>query len=73
MNDTMTREEKMKAAWQAVKKIIHETVKDLGGIPSGHLYAHVRGMMSLDVYNTMLSELKAEGKLSEENFYLTAN
>ena len=68
----MTREEKTKAAWQAVKGIIYDTVKDTNGCPSGHLYAMLVGHLSLDVYQKMLSELKAEGKIEESNFFLTA-
>lgn len=68
----MTREEKAKAAWQAVKDIIVDTVRDLNGAPSGHIYAHLMGYMSLDIYQKMLSELKAEGKIEESNFFLTA-
>ena len=68
----MTREEKAKAAWNSVKDIIYDTVKDLKGVPSGHLYAHLLGIMSLDIYNKMLSELKQEGRISESGFFLTA-
>ncbi len=66
-----TREEKIKAAWNGVKDVIVDTVRDLNGIPSGHLYAQLMGLMSLDVYNKMLSELKAEGRVSESGYFLT--
>ena len=66
-----TREEKIKAAWQGVKDVIVDTVKDLNGTPSGHLYAHLMGMMSLDIYNKMIAELKQEGKIKESGHFLT--
>ena len=69
----MTREEKMNAAWNTVKGIIYDTIKESpDGAPSGHIYAALMGYMSLDVYNKMLSELKAEGKISEKYHLLTA-
>jgi hypothetical protein len=67
-----TREEKSKAAWQGVKDVIYDTVKDLNGTPSGHLYAHLMGMMSLDVYSKMVAELKREGRIKESGYFLTA-
>lgn len=67
----MTREEKAKAAWQAVKDIIFDTVKDTNGVPSGHLYAMLMGHMSLDIYNKLVSELKQEGKIQESGYFLT--
>ncbi len=67
-----SREEKAKAAWNGVKDVICETVQALNGMPSGHLYAQLMGLMSLDVYNKMLSELKQEGRISESGYFLTA-
>lgn len=67
----MTREERAKAAWNDVKDIIVDTVKALNGVPSGYIYAQLMGLMSLDIYNKMLSELKAEGRISESGFLLT--
>ena len=67
-----TREEKIQAAWNGVKDVIVETVRDLNGVPSGQLYVHLMGMMSLDIYNKMLSELKAEGRITESGYFLTA-
>ena len=68
----MTRQEQAKAAWQAVKDIIVDTVRDTGGVPSGHLYSILMGHMSLDIYQKMLAELKAEGKIEESGHFLTA-
>ena len=57
----------------ATMAAIYETIRDLGGVPSGHLYARLMGRMSLDTYNLMISTLKQQGLVSESGHYLTAN
>ncbi len=64
-----TREE-IKAALSAVMAL-GEAIKDLGSVPSGHLYAHVMGHMSLDNYNAAIGLLKRAGAVKEENHLLT--
>ncbi len=70
----MTREEKAKAAWQKVKEIIFDTIKDCQdptfGTPSGPMYAALMGHISLDIYDKMISELIAEGKIRQSNYCL---
>ena len=38
-------------------KAIAEAVRELGEVPSGHLYAHLMGQMSLDTYEGMIAKL----------------
>lgn len=62
--------EEIKAALSAVMAL-GEAIKDLGSVPSGHLYAHVMGHMSLDSYNAAIGLLKRAGAVKEENHLLT--
>lgn len=64
-----TREE-IKAALSAVMAL-GEAIKDLGSVPSGHLYSQVMGHMSLDNYNAAIGLLKRAGAVKEENHLLT--
>lgn len=62
--------DKEKAALSVVMAI-GETIKDLGHVPSGHLYAQVMGRLSLDQYNKVIDLLKKVGAVKEENHVLT--
>ncbi len=44
-------------------------IRELGEIPSGHLYARLMGQMDLECYNNIISILK-HGKLVEEKHHL---
>lgn len=57
----------------AYAKAIYETILELGGIPSGHLYAQLMGKMTLDQYNDIIGLLKDSALVSESGHYLTAN
>ena len=56
----MNEEQKMKAAVE-IMKAVASAVKDLGSIPSGHLYAQLMGKMSLDSYEKMTGALERMG------------
>lgn len=43
------------------------------GISSGHLYAMVMGVLSLDQYQAVINELKDLDLVKESNYLLTAN
>jgi hypothetical protein len=60
----------VKAAVQVVVAI-GETIKELGSIPSGHLYAQLMGRMSLDTYNKIIGVLVKTGAVKEEGYLLT--
>lgn len=40
-------------------------IKELGRVPSGHLYARLMGTVSLDVYQIMIDSLKRAGMVRE--------
>jgi len=42
-----------RAAMQIVLAV-SETIRDLGRVPSGHLYAQLMGRMSLETYNLII-------------------
>jgi len=45
---------------------IAETIRELGSIPSGHLYAQLVGRMTLEQYNGVIDTLKNAGLVREE-------
>ena len=55
----------------ACAQAIYETVKESGGIPSGHAYAAMMSLISLDEYNYIISALKKADLIDESGFYLT--
>lgn len=64
----MTNQEK--AALQVVLAV-GEAIKDLGSVPSGHLYARLMGHMSLETYNKVIALLVKTGAVKEESHLLT--
>lgn len=59
---------KTKAAMSALNtiiKTIEETVSDAGplGVPSGHLYAALMGIMSLDTYEKIMAGMVQSGRI----------
>ena len=61
-------DKKQVAAQLRIVAAIGEAIKDLGSVPSGHLYARVMGILYLDQYNQVIGILKKQG-LIEEKFY----
>ena len=57
--------------WKAVGAI-DDAIKEAGedGIPSGHLYAMMMDLMSLDTYDSIIDLLKKAGKVKEEDYLL---
>ena len=62
-----------KQAVGAFKKVlaVAETIRELKGVPSGHLYAQLMGFFSLEEYNKTIEILKNGDLVKEENFFLT--
>ena len=54
-----------------IVKAIAEAIRDLGSVPSGHLYARVMGILSLDQYNQVIGILKKQGLIEEKYHELT--
>ena len=51
-----------------ILRAIAETIRELGKVPSGHLYARLMDKLSLDQYNKVINVLKHAG-LVEEKFH----
>jgi hypothetical protein len=54
-----------------VAAAVGDAIRELGSVPSGHLYAHLMGRMDLDTYNGCIKILKQAELVSEENHLLT--
>ena len=67
---TTTNEVETKKAL-AIAMTLADAIRELGEIPSGHLYARVMGYMSLDVYTAIIRALKGAGLVEETNNLLT--
>ena len=67
----MTRNEAI--LWQTISAI-HKAITEAGeaGLPSGHLYATLCGMISLETYQGILAILIKSGKITEQNHLLRA-
>ena len=50
---------------------IGQTIKELGSIPSGHLYAQLMGKMSLETYTKIIDLLVRTGAVKNEGHLLT--
>lgn len=62
--------EAIQATIQTVAAIA-EAIRDLGSVPSGHLYAQVMGHMSIDQYSQIIVLLKKAGLVTESGHLLT--
>ncbi len=54
-----------------VIKAVADAIRDLGSIPSGHLYAQLMGHMSLDQYQQIIGILTRTGLIVESGHVLT--
>jgi len=50
---------------------VAEAIRDLGSVPSGHLYARLMEYMSLETYNKIITVLKNANLVEESNHLLT--
>jgi FAD/FMN-containing dehydrogenase len=55
----------------ATVEAIAEAIRDLGGVPSGHLYVGLMDKLSLNMYQGIVAKLKQAGLVSEAGHYLT--
>lgn len=65
---TITKVE-MSAAIRTAQAVA-EAIRELKEVPSGQLYVHLMGIMSLDQYTAIISALKKAGVVSESNHLL---
>ena len=49
---------------------LRDAIKDLGSIPSGHLYANVCGSIDLQTFTWAIEQMKAAGLIEERNHLL---
>jgi hypothetical protein len=54
----------------AIAKIVQDAIKELGEVPSGHLYANLSGHMNLKTYQSIIALLKEAKVIREENHLL---
>lgn len=54
-----------------VLRLVANAIRELGSVPSGHLYSEVCGMMSLDTYNGIIRTLCGTGLVKESGHLLT--
>jgi hypothetical protein len=50
----------------AIAKIVQDAIKELGEVPSGHLYANLSGHMNLKTYQSIIALLKEAKVIREE-------
>lgn len=69
----MERHERAQAITAAIQTAaaLGDTIRALGSVPSGHLYAQVMGHMSLDSYQGCITLLKQAELVEEKNHLLT--
>lgn len=54
---------KTKAA-NAITGVVRDIVKEMGSVPSGHLYAILMGMLTLDEYQAIVASLVDKGDVT---------
>lgn len=50
--------------------VVGEAIKELGEVPSGHLYASVMGYTDIHTYNTIIGLLVKAGKITNKGHLL---
>jgi hypothetical protein len=53
-----------------VAAAVAEAIRDLGEVPSGHLYARLMGMMSHDTYEVIIDALVRSGLVARGPMHL---
>lgn len=70
MTQSLSKEEITAAV--EILAAVADTIKQLGSVPSGHVYAAVMGMLSLVEYNACINILERQGLVRRDpNFVLT--
>lgn len=65
----MDRKEKEKKALEIVRTVAN-VIRELREIPSGHLYARLMEVLTLDEYNQIIGLLKRAGLVTETYYNL---
>jgi hypothetical protein len=66
----MSNDEQAIAAWLQIVKALGDTVRDLGRVPSGELYAVAMASLNYEQYTRAIETLKRAGLVSETNHEL---
>jgi hypothetical protein len=66
---TQVTKDQIKAAIQ-ITLAIADAIRELGEVPSGHLYARI-GHLSIEDYNSIIDILKRGGLVKEQHHLLT--
>lgn len=65
----MNKEQAMKLV--EVMGIVASVIKEVGSIPSGHLYAQLMGKMSFETYQDMIATMERLNVISVKNHLIT--
>ncbi len=65
---TMTAQQK---AGFLLLAAVADTIRQLGSVPSGHLYAQIMGKVDIHGFQKLVAILKGSGLVSESNDILT--
>jgi hypothetical protein len=65
-----TTQDDVKAAL-GILRAVADTIRELGDVPSGHLYAHLMSKLSREQYEQVIGVLKQAGLITESNHLLT--
>ena len=65
-----TTQNDVKAAL-GILRAVADAIRELGEVPSGHLYAHLMSKLSLEQYEQVIDVLKQAGLITESNHLLT--
>lgn len=71
MTDNNNASQAEKKAALAIVLAIAGTIKELGSVPSGHLYNSVMHRMSLDNYNAVIGLIEQAGMIRIQNHLIT--
>jgi hypothetical protein len=55
----------------SISMAIADAIRELGSVPSGHLYARLMGYMDIEAYTEVIQALKRAGVVSERDHLLT--
>jgi hypothetical protein len=54
-----------------ILRAVADAIRELGEVPSGHLYAHLMSKLSLEQYEQVIGVLKQARLIAESNHLLT--
>lgn len=71
MNEQDARATAKAKAIVAVIEAVSDCIRELGSVPSGHLYAQLMSKLNIDQYTAIISFLKDAGLVKESGYLLT--